>query len=181
MTTASHDHVTFCANHPDRETGLRCNRCERYICAQCAQRTPTGYRCKECVRSQRRTFDTAEWYDYPIAFVLAAGLAYLGSLLVVFVGFFMVLVAPVVGGVIAEAIRFIVKRRRSRNLFLFTSAAIILGGSPLLISGLIRVIGSITIAGAQGLTSFYPLIWHVVYLFLATSTTYYRLSGIRLN
>ena len=40
----------FCYVHPDRETLLRCNNCERPICTQCAVLTPTGYRCKECIQ-----------------------------------------------------------------------------------------------------------------------------------
>ena len=54
----------YCYVHPTRETSLRCNNCERPICAQCAVRTPTGYRCKECVRERQKTFETAEWYDF---------------------------------------------------------------------------------------------------------------------
>ena len=45
-----------CANHPDRETMLRCNRCDKPICYQCAVRTPVGYRCKECVRTQQNVY-----------------------------------------------------------------------------------------------------------------------------
>ena len=33
-----------CANHPDRETLLRCNKCGKPICISCAVRTPVGYR-----------------------------------------------------------------------------------------------------------------------------------------
>ncbi len=36
-----------CANHPNRETMLRCNRCEKPICIHCAVLTEVGYRCKE--------------------------------------------------------------------------------------------------------------------------------------
>ena len=36
---------TYCANHPTVETTLRCNKCGKPICAKCAIRTPTGYRC----------------------------------------------------------------------------------------------------------------------------------------
>ena len=61
----------YCYVHPNRETGLRCNRCERPICADCAVLTPTGYRCRECVREQKKVFDTAEWYDYLLGFVVA--------------------------------------------------------------------------------------------------------------
>jgi hypothetical protein len=42
--------VLHCYVHPNRETSLRCNNCDRPICAACAIRTPTGYRCRECVR-----------------------------------------------------------------------------------------------------------------------------------
>ncbi len=42
--------IPTCANHPERETGLRCNRCGKPICSQCAVQTPVGYRCRECVR-----------------------------------------------------------------------------------------------------------------------------------
>ena len=49
---------------------LRCNRCERPICTECAVLTPTGYRCKECVRGQQKVFDTAKWFDYPLAIIV---------------------------------------------------------------------------------------------------------------
>lgn len=39
----------FCYQHPKVETSLRCNRCNRPICPKCAQRTPVGFRCSECV------------------------------------------------------------------------------------------------------------------------------------
>ncbi len=41
--------LTHCYRHPDVETGLRCNRCNKPICPQCAQRTPVGFRCAECI------------------------------------------------------------------------------------------------------------------------------------
>jgi hypothetical protein len=72
----------YCANHPQTETTLRCNRCEKPICTKCAVLTPTGYRCKECVKSQQKTFDTAQLIDYPLAFIVAGGLAFLGSLFI---------------------------------------------------------------------------------------------------
>ena len=33
---------------------LRCNRCDKPICYDCAVRTPVGYRCKECVRASSK-------------------------------------------------------------------------------------------------------------------------------
>ena len=48
-----------CANHPNRETMLRCNKCEKPICLQCAVLTEVGYRCKECVRGQQALYFNA--------------------------------------------------------------------------------------------------------------------------
>lgn len=39
---------TFCADHPDTETRLRCSRCGKPICPRCAVRTPVGMRCPDC-------------------------------------------------------------------------------------------------------------------------------------
>ena len=52
--TESPNEKMYCYNHPQRETVLRCNRCERPMCTSCAVLTPTGYRCKECVRGQQK-------------------------------------------------------------------------------------------------------------------------------
>ena len=37
-----------CADHPNVETRLRCSRCGKPICPQCAVRTPVGMRCPDC-------------------------------------------------------------------------------------------------------------------------------------
>jgi hypothetical protein len=37
-----------CAEHPNVETRLRCSRCGKPICPQCAVRTPVGMRCPDC-------------------------------------------------------------------------------------------------------------------------------------
>jgi hypothetical protein len=158
----------FCANHPNIETSLRCNRCEKPICAKCAILTPTGYRCRECVRGQQKIFETAEWVDYPLVFVVVAILAYLGSLVAFRIGFFIILLAPVVGGLIAEVARFVTRRRRSRRLFLVAAAAAIIGCIPIGLQFVLHF-------------SLIGLIWHGLYALLMTSTLYTRLSGIRIG
>jgi len=40
--------VLYCYRHPDRETLLRCARCDRPICLECQVRHPVGIRCPEC-------------------------------------------------------------------------------------------------------------------------------------
>lgn len=37
----------FCYRHPDRETGVSCQRCERYICPECQTPSAVGFLCPE--------------------------------------------------------------------------------------------------------------------------------------
>ena len=158
----------YCANHPNVETSLRCNKCEKPICAKCAVLTPTGYRCKECVRGQQKIFETAVWVDYPLLFVVVLILAYLGSLIAFRLGFFTILLAPVAGGVIAEIARAVTRRRRSKRLYLLAGVAAVVGCIPV---------------GLQFIVNFslLGLVWHGIYLVLMTSALYTRLAGIRIS
>jgi MFS family permease len=169
--------VMYCYVHPDRETLLRCNRCERPICQSCAVLTSTGYRCKECVRGQQKIFETARWWDYPLAFITAGVLSYLGSLVAGLFGFFTILIAPVAGMIIAEAVRFAVRRRRSKRLPVLAAVATVLGG---VIVPLVSLIFTFSMIGFQAGGSLIGLLWPAVYAVLAASTVYYRLKGIRI-
>jgi hypothetical protein len=168
-----------CANHPDRETSLRCNKCGKPICVQCAVLTPIGYRCKECVRGQQRVFETATWVDYPAAIIIAIILAYIGSVIASFLSFFTIFVAPIAGVVIAEAIRMATRRRRSQRLYWAATAGVIVGSLPrILIPVAVLLLGGLP--GGLSLGALLPLIWQVLYIFLVVPSFYYRLSGIQL-
>ena len=167
----------YCYVHPQRETLLRCNRCERPMCQSCAVLTPTGYRCKECVRGQLKVFETARWWDFPLVILTAGALSYVGSLIAGIFGFFVIFIAPIAGMIIAEAVRFVVRKRRSRLLPILAAGATLVGG---LLVPLIKLLVSIPfLANGQGF-GLLGFLWPVIYAVLATSTVYYRSKGIRL-
>lgn len=179
----------FCYNHPQRETRLRCNRCERPICSECAVLTPTGYRCKECVRSQQKIFETAQALDYVAGVLIAGVLSVIGSMACYLLGlfnswfgFFVILIAPFVGTIIAEAVRRATRRRRGRLLFRLVVAAALLGALPPLLLDLAPFLFSGSGGNPLAFTfRILPLVWKIVYVFTLTSTVYYRLTGIQIR
>lgn len=168
--------ATYCANHPDRETSLRCNNCNKLICAQCAVHTPTGYRCRECVRGRQKVFETATTADYVLAFVVGLGLSALGGFIATRIGFFSLLLAPAAGSLIAEAVRRVTGRRRSPLLFRLAAIAVGLGAAPYVVLPL-----GYALIGGGGLGALLAVLWPLLYASLASSAAYYRLAGIQMN
>lgn len=172
--TESTANTLCCYVHPNRETSLRCNNCDRPICASCAVRMPTGYRCRECVKGHQQIFNTAEWYDYIIGFATAAFLSGIASFLVTLIGgigffgwFLIIAGAPTAATLIAEAVRYVLRRRRSRNLFITVAAGVVVGALPVLLFQIFFF-------------DLFGIIFQAIYLFIATPVVYTRLSGIQL-
>ncbi|MEM7029970.1 MAG: hypothetical protein AAF629_10430 [Chloroflexota bacterium] len=136
--------ATVCYRHPQTETSLRCAKCSRYICPKCANRTPVGYICPECVREQENRFFTGGLGDYGIAAIIAFPLslltAFLFATLLSGIGFFIIFigfaVATFAGGIIAEAVRWGVQKRRSRYLSRVVIACLIVACSPFVLFSL---------------------------------------------
>lgn len=121
---------TFCEVHPTRETSLRCNKCGRYMCVDCAVSTPVGYRCKQCVRQHEDKFFSASQPDYVIIAAVCAALGAVGGFIASAINFLILLfiVGIPVGGFIAELALRAVKRRRGRYSGEIGAAAVAIGG-----------------------------------------------------
>ena len=171
--TESNGNELHCTWHPSRVTYLRCNRCDRPMCTECAVKTPTGYRCKECVRGQQKIFETAITQDYIFGIAIALALGYIGGLLTTRIGFFVIFLAPFAGGIIAETVRKVIHKRRSKRLFQAIAVAAVFGG---LISAMPLLLGLLF-----GSIILFCIIWMSVYIFLMTSALYYRLAGIQIR
>jgi hypothetical protein len=128
-----------CANHPNRRTNLRCNRCGKPICSSCARRMPVGYRCPECVREQEDAFYTATPVDYLVVALVALPLGVVGGWIGGLVGFFAIFVGPVVGGVIGKVAFRVAGRRRGRWLPYLVATLIIVGAAVPALLSLLRV------------------------------------------
>ena len=180
------DPTLYCYIHPTRPTLLRCNNCERPICVSCAVHTPTGYRCKECVRGQLKIFDTATWYDYVIVFFTGAILSAIASIIMlvisgIFWGIFIIVLAPLAGATMGNIARRLVKNRRSNALNIMFAVGIVMGTLPMLFGlglyGLLALIsgGGNVLANISGLV---PLLWQFGYLVFAVPAAYSQFSGI---
>ena len=164
-----------CTFHPKRETQLRCNRCDRPICIKCAKRTPTGYRCPECIRSQQKIFITTKWYDYLTAFAITGVISFLGSQLSFFLGFYTILIAMGAGFLAIWVVKKAINNRRSpllKNVMIITA---FLFSLPPIIIWFIMTVPCIREVGFTACGGFYSLIWHLFYSIIITSYMFYQL------
>ncbi len=134
MTDHSHDvtedELHYCEVHPDEETSLRCNRCGRFMCVKCANRTPVGYTCNECFKGHEDKFYHASQNDYAVvAGVTVVLSAIAGGLFeTIFVPIiFAIIIGLPLGGLIGEMGLRAVKRRRGRQSHTIATVSAVVG------------------------------------------------------
>lgn len=156
MTDHDSAETTFCAVHPDRETALRCNKCGRLMCTDCAVPTPVGYRCRECVRQHENQFYKGTIVDYVVVFAVSGVLSALGLFVLGLIGgflLFVILLALPIGGGIGEAALRLTGRRRGRYSGLVAAAGVVVGALALglLLAG--QIVLSLTVLLYTGIVA----------------------------
>ena len=173
QTSQTTESATFCVNHPNVATGLRCNRCGNPICVKCAVRTPVGYRCKSCIKTQQAVFYTATSTDYVIAAVITLPLAAIGQFIGPLLGFFALFAGPIVGGLVAELVYRANGKRRGQYTWLVVGACMVIGALPALLFSALPMLG--WIFGSFNPLALTSLLWPLVYLVLAVGSAIARL------
>ncbi len=120
----------MCTWHPNRETLLRCNRCGRPMCTECAVQHPVGLRCKECVREMRSPIYVVSLAGYAAAILVALVGGVVAALfmgLVPLSWFFALFIGAGVGTAIAEGVSIAAGRKRGKGLQAAAIAGMLLG------------------------------------------------------
>jgi hypothetical protein len=174
MIESASSEVLYCANHPGRETHLRCNKCGKPICSSCATPTPVGYRCPECIREHQEIYYNARAIDYVIAVAVALPLGLISGVLASlmsrsFFGFFLIFAGPGAGTLIGRIVLRTVGRRRGR-------------GMPEMVAGLVAL-GGIIMALPMLIPLFFGqpppilgLVFMGIYILGSSSATYYQMK-----
>jgi hypothetical protein len=126
--TADQTNITpTCINHPGVETRLTCSSCGNPICPRCMVTTPVGQKCGDCARQPR----SAKGAPPPAIVARAFGAGYvtaaLGTAVWLLIPFVRLILAAVLGIVIAGAVRWAARRRVHNQLGAAAAAASVLG------------------------------------------------------
>jgi hypothetical protein len=163
-----------CAFHPKRETQLRCNRCDKPICIQCATHTPTGYRCPECIKSQQKVFITTKWFDHLIAASITGVIALLGSLFGSYLGYVTIFIAMGAGYLTVLLTKKAIKNRRSPLLkYVMSGTALLASMAP----AIIYLYQNYWLLGYGLVGGLYTILWRLAYPVVITGYIYYQLRN----
>ena len=101
---AEADAALRCYRHPERETWVRCGRCDRPICPRCAMQGPVGFRCRQCGRPAFDPLTSFTPVQLAGGLALAVGAGIIAGLVATRIGFFVILVGWFAGTFIADAV-----------------------------------------------------------------------------
>jgi hypothetical protein len=103
-TIADDDEHQYCYRHPDRETWVRCGRCDRPICTSCAMQGPVGSRCRQCGKLAFDPLTSFTPAQLLLGILTAVGGGLIAGFIVARIGFFAIFVSYFGGGIVADLV-----------------------------------------------------------------------------
>ena len=138
-----------CYRHPDRETWVRCGRCDQPICSRCAMQGPVGFRCRECGRPAYDPLTSMRPSQLAIGLAIAVAGGLITGLMASRIGCFGLFVAWFAGGIVADAIMRFVGFKRGPRMAAVLVGGILAGSAIAFGIGTVALVGSLGPGGAE--------------------------------
>ena len=123
---------TYCAEHTETPTNIRCSRCDKPVCPECMVQAPVGIRCRE--HGQAKKLPT---YDLSPSFIARGAAAGIGIGIAggVILGFVLPLIWSIpyvfmaamagLGYLVGEGISWATNKKRGQSLMVLAAASTI--------------------------------------------------------
>lgn len=118
-----------CARHPKVETALSCGKCGTPICPDCSVVGPVGMRCRDCGSSQASPLYQVRPERFALAAVAGVAAGTLAGFVLQAIGFFILFVAPLIGGLLGEVILRATGRKRGAKMEFLAGASVVVGAA----------------------------------------------------
>ena len=118
----------YCYRHPDRETWVRCGRCDQPICTRCAMQGPVGLRCRTCGKPSRDALASLNTRQLAIGLAVASALGAVVGYFGAQFGFLMIVVGFFAGTIIAEALDRTIGIKRGPRILAIAVGGVVIGG-----------------------------------------------------
>jgi hypothetical protein len=148
---ATDDERLYCFRHPDRETWIRCGRCDKPICVKCGMMGPVGMRCRDCGKLRNDPLTSFTPPQLALGIAAATGAGIIGGLVGLQAGFFVLFIGPFAGGLIGESVMRVTGYKRGPVMQSIVIGGIVVGAI------LAAILQYRMLTASLGSQEFYPL------------------------
>ena len=132
--------INYCIKHPNRQTNLRCNRCNELICPRCMIISAVGIRCLKCGKSTPLPIYSPTLSDLvkAIATSLILGFfaGFVSYLVIQSLPYLLILASMALWGyVLGQVISLVTGKKRGRSLQIIGIVGIVVSFLPVILFG----------------------------------------------
>lgn len=131
--------INYCIKHPNRQTNLRCNRCNELICPRCMIISPVGIRCLKCGKSTPLPIYSLTLHDLVKAIATSITLGLLAGFIFFLVilqnlPYLLILASMALWGyVLGQAISMVTGKKRGLSLQIIGIVGIVMSFLPVVL------------------------------------------------